>query len=92
MAICFSHVQPINTLYSKLRDNIISYFAILFLAHVVIIYEYMLYTVSRFAVQPDDGLDIAKTYSCVFTNNKTNVGYTQLNFVIAQMYKTQQDE
>ena len=32
------------------------------------LFLHMLYTTSYFTIQPDDGLDIAETCSCVFLN------------------------
>lgn len=40
---------------------------------------YILHLYSLSVVQPDDGLDIAETCSCVFINNKTNVSCAGLN-------------
>ena len=43
------------------------------------LYTCCICTVCRFAVRPDDGLDIAETCSCVFMNNKTNISCAGLN-------------
>jgi hypothetical protein len=45
------------------------------------LYIHTFYTISYFTMQPDNGLDIAKTCSCLFVNNQTNISYPQRNLL-----------